>query len=312
MKKFLGLGLLLLALAWSDEAKPASTGIIWNNVAVCDPNFPLNCLAPGATGGLPTTTTAAAPVAPAAPTATTSQLAGCQFVAAGVTFANLQQGALSCDASGNLQVGGNVSSGGIDAGNPVKIGGVFNTTPPTLTNGQRGDAQLGSRGAINVTLTSLNGTVSPVYGTLSSDAVATGSAGMFTETFNYLFNGATFDRVRPGPYQLAQVPITAAAAGSTGAVVATLAANATKFTYLCSFDISATGGVATLGPITITNLNGNTFTYQLFSTATGAQLQKVFTPCLQSTAINTSIVITTTADATASAVNVNAAGFQGP
>lgn len=39
---------------------------------------------------------------------------------------------------------GNVSSGAPDSGNPVKIGGVFNTSFPSLTNGQRGDIQLDS------------------------------------------------------------------------------------------------------------------------------------------------------------------------
>ena len=43
------------------------------------------------------------------------------------------------------QVQGNVASGATDAGNPVKTGGVYNTTQPTLTNGQRGDTQMDVR-----------------------------------------------------------------------------------------------------------------------------------------------------------------------
>ena len=39
---------------------------------------------------------------------------------------------------------GNVASGSADSGNPVKIGGVFHTSFPTLTDGQRGDIQLDS------------------------------------------------------------------------------------------------------------------------------------------------------------------------
>lgn len=50
----------------------------------------------------------------------------------------------------NAQVVGNVASGASDSGNPVKIGGVFNTTLPTLTNGQRGDLQLASNGGLIV------------------------------------------------------------------------------------------------------------------------------------------------------------------
>ena len=36
--------------------------------------------------------------------------------------------------------GGNAASGASDAGSPVKVGGRYNATPPTLGDGQRGDA----------------------------------------------------------------------------------------------------------------------------------------------------------------------------
>lgn len=44
-------------------------------------------------------------------------------------------------------VQGQVSSGAADSGSPVKIGTVFNTTQPTVTNAQRVDAQGTARGA---------------------------------------------------------------------------------------------------------------------------------------------------------------------
>src|SRR5207244_4135809 len=47
----------------------------------------------------------------------------------------------------NAQVVGSVASGATDSGNPVKVGGTFNTTQPTVTNGQRVDAQMTARGA---------------------------------------------------------------------------------------------------------------------------------------------------------------------
>lgn len=50
---------------------------------------------------------------------------------------------------------GNVASGATDSGNPVKVGGKYNTTPPTLTNGQRGDAQLDVNGNSKVTQATL-------------------------------------------------------------------------------------------------------------------------------------------------------------
>lgn len=47
----------------------------------------------------------------------------------------------------NAQVVGTVASGATDAGNPVKIGGAFNTTQPTVTDGQRVTSQYTNRGA---------------------------------------------------------------------------------------------------------------------------------------------------------------------
>jgi hypothetical protein len=50
----------------------------------------------------------------------------------------------------NAQVVGSVASAGSNAGNPVKIGGAYNSTQPTVTTGQIVDAQATSRGALIV------------------------------------------------------------------------------------------------------------------------------------------------------------------
>lgn len=105
-------------------------------------------------------------------------------------------------------------------------------------------------------------------------------------------------------------PIANAGAGTTGAVVATLPAFANRTTFICGFDVSALGGTATVGPITVTGLvTAQTFTYQFSSTAAGATLNRLFSPCIPGNAVNTAIVVTTTADGTASAVDVNAWGY---
>lgn len=49
--------------------------------------------------------------------------------------------------NGSQGVGGLAASGASNAGNPVKVGGPFNTTQPTVTNGQAVDAQMTARGA---------------------------------------------------------------------------------------------------------------------------------------------------------------------
>jgi len=46
--------------------------------------------------------------------------------------------------------GGGVASGSADSGNPLKVGGKYNSTPVTLTDGNRGDVQLDANGYLKV------------------------------------------------------------------------------------------------------------------------------------------------------------------
>jgi hypothetical protein len=115
----------------------------------------------------------------------------------------------------------------------------------------------------------------------------------------------------PAGYPESATPIVAAAAGTTGAVTATLAAAVGKTTYLCGFDVSVIGGTAAVGPITVGLLPGSkSFIYQMSSTAAGLTLSRTFTPCVPGSAPDVAITIVTTADGSASAVDVNAWGYQ--
>lgn len=106
-------------------------------------------------------------------------------------------------------------------------------------------------------------------------------------------------------------PISGNAAGTTGAVVGTLAGAAGKTTYICGFNVQAIGGTAAVGPITIAGLVGSSQVYQGSSSAAGGTVASAaFNPCIPASAVNTAITITTTADASATAVNVNSWGFQ--
>lgn len=113
-----------------------------------------------------------------------------------------------------------------------------------------------------------------------------------------------------GAYPPASTPIQGNAAGTTGAVVGTLAGVAAKTTYICDFDVSGIGGTAALGPVTVAGLLGGSKVYQLSASAAGVTFSKSFSPCLPASAVNTAITITTTADGTATAVNVNSSGYQ--
>jgi hypothetical protein len=103
------------------------------------------------------------------------------------------------------------------------------------------------------------------------------------------------------------------ASGTTGAVVGTLAAAANKITYICGFNVSAvniTG--ATAQTVTIAGIVGASQVYQFSAplTTPANPIGQTFTPCIPSSAVNTAITITTSADANGSAVDVNSWGFQ--
>lgn len=114
----------------------------------------------------------------------------------------------------------------------------------------------------------------------------------------------------PSQYASNALPITGNSTGTTGAVVGTLAAAQGRRTWICGFNVSAIGGTAAVGPITIAGLIGSSMVYQMASTASGNTVGQTFTPCIPASADNTGITITTTADGTATAVDVNSWGFQ--
>jgi hypothetical protein len=101
--------------------------------------------------------------------------------------------------------------------------------------------------------------------------------------------------------------ITGNATGSTSAVVGTLSGFVGKTTYICGFSISSTGSAA-VSPITVAGIVGSNMIFQNLSAGAGI-LQQAFYPCVPASAPNTAITVTTTADGTATAVNVNSWGF---
>ncbi len=98
--------------------------------------------------------------------------------------------------SGGQQIQGNIASGSSDSGNPVKTGGVNRTTQPTLTDGQRGDMQLDTRGNLKTTIYAANG-ANP-FAALADNADAVASSATVNKlgviARNTLYNGTTYDR----------------------------------------------------------------------------------------------------------------------
>lgn len=118
--------------------------------------------------------------------------------AAGVVPLQCNSGVTACTpitAANPPPVAGNAASGATDSGNPVKIGGVYNTTLPTLTNGQRGDAQMSSKGVLYTTLMSLGGGAA-ISNTTPADALSNGQVTLTVSDMGQVFNGTTWDRLR--------------------------------------------------------------------------------------------------------------------
>ncbi|MFB0874555.1 MULTISPECIES: hypothetical protein [unclassified Sphingobium] len=82
----------------------------------------------------------------------------------------------------------------------IGTGGIFNTTPPTLANGTRGDLQLDSAGSLNARLrtsvsTGTDGFVNTRIGTILGDAAGT-TTGLILGSAPFVFNGTSWDRTR--------------------------------------------------------------------------------------------------------------------
>lgn len=74
-----------------------------------------------------------------------------------------------------LPVDGNAAAGASDSGNPVKVGGKYNASAPTLADGQRGDLQLDASGNLKVNITTGGGSSVTQYAEGATAATATGT-----------------------------------------------------------------------------------------------------------------------------------------
>ncbi len=138
---------------------------------------------------------------------------------------------------------------------------------------------------------------------------------LMTNPVTPVINGAVLSASNPLPTQaIPSLPSTVTAlagnaTGTTGAVVGTLTSAAAKTAYISGFSVSAIGGTAAVGPITVAGLAGGSQVYSLNSSAGGSTLVVNFAQAIPASAVNTNITVTTTADGTATAVAVNSWGF---
>src|SRR3990167_9842433 len=100
--------------------------------------------------------------------------------------------------NGSIVVLGNVDSGTVDAGAPVKIGGKYNATKPTFGDSVRGDLQITSRGALVTTLFANDAATAISAEADDSDGVAASATAnnLSNVSRTTMFNGTSWDRIR--------------------------------------------------------------------------------------------------------------------
>lgn len=78
--------------------------------------------------------------------------------------------------------------------NPVPAAGAYNSSPPTLTSGQAGWLQLDSAGNLRISGTVTAGLAGSTSN--ASSGVATSATNVPTVSYNYGFNGTTWDQLQ--------------------------------------------------------------------------------------------------------------------
>lgn len=119
---------------------------------------------------------------------------GSSFVCPATTQVD-SSGTAAGTAANPIVVTGNVASAATDSGNPVKVGGIYSSTLPTFTTGQRGDLQLGPRGTVRVSLFADGGTAGPNMAG-ASDGVSFGTTFLYSYSLLAANNGTTGDSLR--------------------------------------------------------------------------------------------------------------------
>lgn len=174
-------------------------------------------------------------------------------------------------AANGQNIQGSVASGVADSGNPVKTGCVFNSTLPTIANGQRADCQADASGNPRATIMGLS--VAGSDGVSNGSVVVIGNqttqsaAARPFQTGKWNFNGSTWDRDFTCP-NTAIVNVTAAA---TTEIVALTSAQTIR---ICSVAVSMSlAGSVTFTSGTGTNCGtGTTALSGVMTLATGTPL----------------------------------------
>jgi len=167
----------------------------------------------------------------------------------GTTDAGTQRVTLSSDSTGQVIARGNVASGVTDSGNPVKVGGVYNTSPPTLTNGQRGDLQVDASGNLKTTMSAATVGINDGTTTASNLAGDTGQNAQIIApsrkqiTFSVSGSAAT---TSTDVSNFSWVSVQVSAIGSSPTITFQGSNDNTNFVSVTLISVATTSGAATL------------------------------------------------------------------
>lgn len=98
-------------------------------------------------------------------------------------------------AANPVVFGGAGASGAAAVGNPIGVGGVYNSGGVTLLNGQRGDLQLSANGFLFTTIAGSGG--GAVQASVwNADGASTAQSALNVLSASLSYNGASYDRTR--------------------------------------------------------------------------------------------------------------------
>lgn len=177
--------------------------------------------------------------------------------------------------------------------------GVYNSTPPTLTNAQVSPVQISSAGRLLVdAAVTPGGTQTVNIGQVLGTAIS---------ATNPIF------AIQTSQYPTGAIPLTASATGTTAATTATLAGTSGKTTYVCGFSIRANATAAATGNATVTGTITGTLNYTQWTAPLASGLginEQVFTPCVPASTTNTGIAVISAAPGSGGVVSSTAWGYQ--
>jgi hypothetical protein len=116
-------------------------------------------------------------------------------------------------------------------------------------------------------------------------------------------------------YPVGATPLTASATGTTGATTATLTEVTSSYTFICGFSIRANATAAATGNATVTGTITGTLNFTQWTAPLASGLgvtEEIFAPCVEASAISTSIAVVSAAPGSGGVVSVTAWGYTKP